>query len=87
MRVQRTRLHKALKGGQAPYEDEKFAYLALMKRPPKAPCAARVLRHPQIAPGRITLTLCEGGEKAQRVITKKDPLWKRARKISAGEAL
>lgn len=87
VRVQRTRLHRELKGGQAPYEDEKFAYLALMKRPPETPCAARVLRHPQIAPGRVALTLCEGGEKAQRLITKKDPLWKRARKISAGEAL
>lgn len=87
VRVQRTRLHKALKGGQAPYEDEKFAYLALTKRPPEAPCVARVLRHPQIAPGRIALTLCEGGEKAQRVITKKDPLWKRARKMDAGDAL
>lgn len=87
VRVQRSRLHKALKGGEAPYEDEKFAYLALTKTPPKAPCGARVLRHPQIAPGRIALTLCEGGEKTQRAVTKKDPLWKRARKLGAGEGL
>jgi len=87
VRVQRSRLHKALKGGDAPYEDEKFAYLALTKEPPKAACAARVLRHPLIAPGRITLTVCEGGEKKTRIVTKKDPLWKRARKIGAGDAL
>lgn len=87
VRVPRTRLHKALKGGQAPYEDEKFAYLALVKRPPRSACASRVLRHPGIAPGRIALTLCERGEKTERIVTKKDPLWKRARKISAGEAL
>ncbi|MGN0772640.1 MAG: small ribosomal subunit Rsm22 family protein [Candidatus Ventricola sp.] len=87
VRVQRTRLHKALKGGDAPYEDEKFGYLALTREAPKAPCAARVLRHPMIAPGRITLTLCEGGEKAVRVVTKKDPLWKRARKIGAGDCV
>lgn len=85
VRVQRTRLHKALKGGDAPYEDEKFCYLALTREAPKAPCAARVLRHPAIAPGRITLTLCEGGEKRLRTVTKKDPLWKRARKIGAGD--
>lgn len=85
VRVQRTKLHKALKGADAPYEDEKFCYLALMKRPPEHPCNARVLRHPQIAPGRITLTLCEGGLEKQRTVTKKDPLWKRARKIGAGE--
>ena len=86
VRVQRTRLHKALKGGQAPYEDEKYAYLALTRQSAQ-PCAARVLRHPQIAPGRITLTLCEGGERRERVVTKKDPLWKRARKIGAGDGI
>ena len=87
VRVQRSKLHKALKGGEAPYEDEKYAYLALVRQEPKALCAARVLRHPLIAPGRITLTLCEGGEKKIRAVTKKDPLWKRARKISAGESV
>ena len=87
VRVQRSRLHKALKGGEAPYEDEKFAYLALTREAPAAACEARVLRHPQIAPGRITLTLCEAGEKHQRVVTKKDALWKRARKLGAGDAV
>ena len=85
VRVQRTKLHKALKGGDAPYEDEKFCYLALTREKPQAACSARVLRHPLIAPGRITLTLCEDGEKKLRIVTKKDPLWKRARKIGAGE--
>lgn len=87
VRVQRTRLHKALKGGDAPYEDEKFCCLALTREAPKAACRARVLRHPVIAPGRITLTLCEGGERTVRVVTKKDPLWKRARKIGAGDCV
>ena len=87
VRVQRTKLHKALKGGDAPYEDEKFCYLALTREAPEAAFAARVLRHPLIAPGRITLTLCEGGEKKTCVVTKKDPLWKRARKIGAGDAV
>ena len=85
VRVQRTKLHKALKGGDAPYEDEKYCYLALTRHLPEKPCAARVLRHPLIQPSRITLTLCEGGEKKIRVVTKKDALWKRARKLSAGE--
>ncbi|MBP3428438.1 MAG: rRNA methyltransferase [Clostridia bacterium] len=87
VRVQRTKLHKQLKGGDAPYEDEKYAYLALTKEPPASACGARVLRHPMIAPGRITLTLCEAGEKRVRAVTKKDPLWKRARKIGAGDAV
>lgn len=87
VRVQRTRLHKALKGGEAPYEDEKYAYLALTREAPRAACQARVLRHPLIQPSRITLTLCEDGEKKQRVVTKKDALWKRARKLGAGDAV
>ena len=87
VRVQRTKLHKALKGGDAPYEDEKYCYLALTREAPLAACGARVLRHPMIAPGRITLTLCEGGEKRIRAVTKKDPLWKRARKIEAGDSV
>ena len=87
VRVQRTRLHKALKGGDAPYEDEKYAYLALTREAPMAACQARVLRHPLIQPSRITLTLCEDGEKKQRIVTKKDALWKRARKLGAGDAV
>lgn len=87
VRVQRTKLHKQLKGGDAPYEDEKYCYLALTRTEPENACAARVLRHPLIAPGRITLTVCEADEKKTRVVTKKDPLWKRARKIGAGDGL
>jgi len=87
VRVQRTKLHKLLKGGEAPYEDEKFAYMVFTREAPKNACAARVLRHPQIEPGRITLTLCENGKKNTRMVTKKDPLWKRARKISAGDEI
>ena len=87
VRVQRTKLHKLLKGGDAPYEDEKFAYMVFTREAPKEPCMARVLRHPQIDPGRIALTLCEGGKKITRTITKKDPLWKRARKIGAGDRI
>ncbi len=87
VRVQRTKLHKLLKGGDAPYEDEKFAYMVFTREAPKNACGARVLRHPQIEPGRISLTLCENGKKTNRTITKKDPLWKRARKIGAGDCV
>ena len=87
VRVQRTKLHKQLKGGDAPYEDEKFCCLALCREEPAALCSGRVLRHPLIAPGRITLTLCEAGGVKSRVVTKKDPLWKRARKIGAGDSV
>ena len=87
VRVQRTRLHKALKGGDAPYEDEKFGYLALTREKPENPCRARLLRHAQISPGRILLPICENGGERTLTVTKKDPLWKRARKIKWGERI
>ena len=87
VRVQRTQLHRALKGGDAPYEDEKFCYLAAMRGEPQNACASRVLRHPQIAPGRIGVTVCEARGIVSRAVTKKDALWKRARKIGAGDRI
>lgn len=87
VRVQRTRLHKALKGGDAPFEDEKFSYLVLTRQKPDDACRMRVLRHAQIAPGRITVPVCgEAGEKLLTV-TKKDPLWKRVRKQMGRKAV
>ena len=56
-RIARSRLHKALKTGDAPYEDEKFCYLAVTKTE-TTPAKGRVVRHPMIEPGRITLKVC-----------------------------
>ena len=86
VRVERTRLMKQLKGGDAPFEDEKFSFLALTKEE-AVPCAARILRHPEIARGRISLALCTPDGRTDAGITKKDPLWKRARKAQWGDAL
>lgn len=87
VRVQRTLLHRTLKGGEAPFEDEKYCYLAATREAPGDACTARVLRHPQIAPGRIGVTVCEGGAIAGRTFTKKDSLWKQVRKLSAGDRI
>lgn len=59
-RVQRTSLHRQVKGGTLPYEDEKFSYVAAA-RPDvvrAAPAASRVVRHPQIRKGQVLLDLC-----------------------------
>lgn len=56
-RVARQPLHRQLKGGDAPYEDEKFCYLAF-GRAKGARVSSRILRHPQIESGKITLQLC-----------------------------
>ncbi len=84
-RVARSRLHKQLKGGDAPYEDEKFCFIAA-SREPVLPCAARILRHPDIQSGRIGLRLCTAGGIREYTVTRKSPDFKAARKSSAGDS-
>ncbi len=86
VRVARSQLQKKLKGGDAPYEDEKYSYLVLAHRPGNI-CRARVLRHPEIEKGRITVTLCTKDGITRKGINKKDPLWKWARKAKWGDLL
>ncbi len=86
-RVARTRLHRQLKGGQAPYEDEKFSYGAWASDAIacEGMVPGRVLRHPRIDPGRITLTLCTvGGPSTEVVIARDRGSFKAARKVTSG---
>ncbi len=86
-RVSRSKIHKALKDGDVPYEDEKFCYVAVA-REPQLPCNCRVLRHPKIASGMVGLTLCTKDGILQKTVTKKDKeLFKKARKCSAGDEI
>ena len=84
-RIPRSRLHRQLKGGEVPYEDEKFAYLVVSKEPAQL-CTARVLRHPVIETGRVTLELCDSCGKNKRMLRKKDAAYKAARKLDCGDA-
>ena len=84
-RISRSKIHKALKGGDVPYEDEKFCYVAV-SRTPQTVCESRVLRHPKIASGRVGLKLCTKDGVQEKQVTKKDKeLFKKARKCSAGD--
>lgn len=86
-RVARSKLHKTLKDGDVPFEDEKFSYLALTTLP-CAPVGCRILRHPQKDAGRITLTVCTPAGREIRVVTKRDrELFTAARKVGAGDSL
>lgn len=85
-RVSRSRLHKLMKGGDAPYEDEKFAFLAMSKIPIQR-VPSRVLRHPMKEPGRIGLKLCTPDGIVEKAVTKKHgELFKLARKAGSGDA-
>src|SRR3984893_15254473 len=56
-RLARSRAHKQLKSAELPYEDEKFAYVALT-RAPVARHPARVLAQPNVNKVEVTAKLC-----------------------------
>lgn len=84
VRLERSRLHRQLKGGSLGYEDEKYCYLAAVKdEPPHR--RARILRHPEVRPGWIGLTLCAEGGVVQQAVRRRDAFWRAARKASWGD--
>ncbi len=86
-RVSRTKLHKQLKGGDVPYEDEKYTYIAVSRNEGQAH-GARVLRHPKIESGKITLKLCTANGVTERIVTKKEgAMFKKARKADCGDEI
>ncbi|MFC4468375.1 small ribosomal subunit Rsm22 family protein [Streptomyces xiangluensis] len=86
-RVSRSSLHRQVKGGSLPYEDEKFSYVAAA-RFPVTPAPARVVRRPQIRKGQVLLDLCETEEHLRReTVTKRHgPLYRAARNADWGDA-
>ena len=56
-RLPRSRAHKQIKGAELPFEDEKFAYVALT-RAPVARRPARVLAQPVVSKVEVTAKLC-----------------------------
>ena len=93
-RIQRSRLHKMAKGGEAPFEDEKYAYLALIKDSADISsfshdfAFARILRHPQIGKGRVKLNLCTKDGLKQATYTKRDGvIYKLAKKAGCGDKI
>lgn len=86
-RVQRSKLHRQLKEGEAPYEDEKFAYIAVSHEK-CGNAKARILRHPIIAKGRVTLDVCtEDGVKKVNIFKRDGTLYKEARKSQCGDEI
>ncbi|WP_053850514.1 small ribosomal subunit Rsm22 family protein [Streptomyces sp. NRRL B-24085] len=85
-RVSRSSLHRQVKGGSLPYEDEKFSYVAAT-RLPVTPVPTRVIRRPQIRKGQVLLDLCEPDERlSRRTVTKRHgDLYKAARDASWGD--
>lgn len=85
-RVSRSSLHRQVKGGSLPYEDEKFAYVAAA-RFPAAPADARVVRRPQLRKGQVLLDVCtRDGLRRETVTKRQGPHYRAARDTDWGDA-
>ncbi|MHC0432219.1 small ribosomal subunit Rsm22 family protein [Streptomyces sp. O3] len=86
-RVSRSSLHRQVKGGSLPYEDEKFSYVAATRFAVE-PVAARVVRKPQIRKGQVLLDLCtrDPGLTRDTVTKRHGPLYRAARDTDWGDA-
>ncbi|MCY0898451.1 MAG: rRNA methyltransferase [Firmicutes bacterium] len=86
VRVPRSKWHRQLKGGDAPFEDEKYAYI-VASRHPLDPATARIIRHPWHQPGHIQLTLCTTEGLRQITVARREgERFRQARKASWGDA-
>ena len=56
-RLARSRAHKQMKGAEVPFEDEKFAYVALTRRP-VGQRPSRVLAQPEVGKVEVSAKLC-----------------------------
>jgi ribosomal protein RSM22 (predicted rRNA methylase) len=86
-RVARSRAHRLAKEAEAPWEDEKFIYLAAARLAPGSG-HARILALPHPGSGRVRLKLCgRDGRMAHRLVTRREgEVFKQARRRAWGDA-
>jgi ribosomal protein RSM22 (predicted rRNA methylase) len=85
-RVERSSLHRRLKGGELGHEDEKFSYVALAREAVALP-GSRIVRHPRHHPGLIEIETCTPqGLRSERILKRDRDRFRAARKASWGDA-
>jgi ribosomal protein RSM22 (predicted rRNA methylase) len=83
-RLHRSRAHMQVKGAEVPFEDEKFAYVALT-RAPLAMRPARVLAQPETTKVAIKIKLCTTDGLAVAAVPRRDKTaYQAARKLRWG---
>lgn len=90
-RLQRSAVHRQVKGVELPYEDEKFSYVAAVRATMSvdmAPPPGRVVRRPLHRKGLVLLDLCtpNGTSRRELVSKSKGDAYRQARKISWGDS-
>lgn len=86
-RVERSKLHRNIKGADKSYEDEKFSYIIISKKQLPLP-EGRIIRHPNYHSGHIDFIVCTREGIQKKIISKKSgEVFKRAKKLSWGDQL
>ena len=87
-RVSRSRLHRLAKGGEVPWEDEKFIYVAASRDTAELR-GSRVLAAPRTASGTVRLKLCNpAGKVEERLVTRRESAaFKTAKRLDWGDFL
>lgn len=86
-RLPRSQAHRQIKGADAPFEDERFIYVALTRKPPGSR-ATRVLAPPDIGKAEITAKLCTERGVEQAKIPRRDKVaYASARRWRWGDAV
>lgn len=88
VRLERSRLHQQLKGASLGFEDEKLAYVAVTRAPQASRARMRVVAHPEVHSGHVTLSLCTVSGLGSRTFSKREgEAYRRARRAAWGDAL
>jgi ribosomal protein RSM22 (predicted rRNA methylase) len=88
VRLNRTSLHRQMKGGSLGYEDEKFSYLVFSKSRSLNPCKGRILRHPQKQSGYVEMSVCTDEGVQRKIFSRKEKeIYKWARKAEWGDQI
>jgi len=85
-RLARSRDHMIAKGAKVPFEDERYAYVAVSRAPMKTHALARIIKPPVEAKPGITLPLCEASGLRTAFVARRDKEgYRQARKKEWGD--
>ena len=88
VRLARSRDHKLAKTAEAPFEDEKFSYLAVSRHPANVVEGTRLIAPARVGKGEIVLRICTAAGIVERRISRSDRLdYKAAKRLGWGDVL
>jgi ribosomal protein RSM22 (predicted rRNA methylase) len=87
-RVARSKIHRKTKAADVPWEDEKFIYLAVSRKPGLT-ARARVIAPARAASGRMRVKLCRSDGAAEwRLVTRREgDVYRKTKRLEWGDAV